>query len=218
MLSIRGDVLPATLTKTHLVATMEDGTILEGESRIVSDPRRIRKLRLSSPPVRPYERVLTAIAEADMILLGPGSLYTSLIPNLLVDGIAAAIEAAGAEKVLVGNLMTQSGETDGFTLGDHLRILDEYVNVSRFDLLIANAATPSDAMLARYRDEAAEPVLDDVGDGSEFGLIVIREELLGTAEWRGKQTLKHAPTTLARTIVRHTRTFSHRGRSYDTTP
>jgi len=218
MLSIRGDVLPATLTNTHLVATMEDGTLLEGESRIVSDPRGIRKLRLSSPPVRPYERVLRAIAEADVILLGPGSLYTSLIPNLLVDGIAAAIEAAGAEKVLIGNLMTQSGETDGFTLGDHLRILNEYVDVSRFDLLIANTATPSDAMLTSYRDEAAEPVLDDVGDGSEFGLTVIREDLLGTAEWGGKQTLKHAPTGLARTIVRHTRTFSHRGRSFDATP
>jgi len=85
-------------------------------------------------------------------------------------------------------------------------------------VLIANAATPSDTMLARYRDEAAEPVLDDVGDGSEFGLIVIREDLLGTAEWGGKQTLKHAPTNLARTIVRHTRTFSHRGRSYNATP
>ena len=218
MLSIRGDVLPATLTKTHLVATMDDGTMLEGESRIVSDPRRIRKLRLSSPPVRPYERVLTAISEADLILLGPGSLFTSLVPNLLVDGIAPAIEAAGAEKVLVGNLMTQPGETDGFTLGDHLRILDEYVDVSCFDVLIANAATPSDAMLAKYHDEAADAVLDDVGDGSEFGLIVIREDLLGTAEWGGKHTLKHAPANLARTIVRHTQAFSHRGRSHDAIP
>jgi uncharacterized cofD-like protein len=218
MLSIRGDVLPATLSKTHLVATMEDGAILEGETRIVSDARRIRKLRLSSPPVRPYERVLTAIADADMILLGPGSLFTSLIPNLLVDGIAAAIEAAGAEKVLIGNLMTQPGETDGLSLSDHLRILNEYVDVSRFDVLILNAAVPNDAMLVRYRDEAAEPVLDDVGDGSEFKLVVVREDLLGTAEWGGKQTVKHAPTNLARTIVRHTRTFSHRGRSHDASP
>ena len=217
MLSIRGAVLPATLTKTHLVATMEDGTELEGESRIVSDPRRIRTLRLSSPPVRPYERVLTAIAEADLILVGPGSLFTSLVPNLLVEGIAAAIEEAAAEKVLIGNLMTQPGETDGFTLSDHLRVLAEYVDLSCFDLLIANAARPSDAMLAKYRDEAAEPIVDDVGDGSEFGLAVIREGLLGLAEWGGKQTVKHSPMSLARTIVRQTRTFSHRGRSYDTT-
>ncbi len=218
MLSIRGDVLPSTLTKAHLVATMEDGTILEGESRIVSDPRKIRAIRLSSVPVTPYERVLKAIAEADLILVGPGSLFTSLVPNLLVDRIAAAIEEAAAEKVLIGNLMTQPGETDGFTLSDHLRVLAEYIDVSRFDLLIANVATPSDAMLAKYRDEAAAPVLDDVGNGSAFGLSVVREDLLGLAEWGGKQTVKHSPTGLARTIVRQTHAFSHRARSHDATP
>ena len=218
MLSIRGDVLPATLTKARLVATMEDGATVEGESRIVSDPRKIGAIRLTPVPVKPYERVLTAIAEADLLLLGPGSLFTSLIPNLLVDGIATAIEEAAAEKVLIGNLMTQRGETDGFTLGDHLRALAEYVDVSRFDLLVANAATPSEAMLARYRDEAAAPVRDDVGDGSAFGLRVVREDLLGLAEWGGKQTVKHSPTGLARTIVRQTRVFSHRTRTRDATP
>jgi len=218
MLSIRGDVLPATLTKARLVATMEDGATVEGESRIVSDPRKIREIRLTPVPVKPYERVLKAIAEADLLLLGPGSLFTSLVPNLLVDGIAAAIEEAAAEKVLIGNLMTQPGETDGFTLGDHLRVLGEYVDVGRFDLLIANAATPSDAMLTRYRDEAAVPVRDDVGDGSAFGLRVVREDLLGLAEWGGKQTVKHSPTGLARTIVRQTRAFSHRVRSQGATP
>jgi len=218
MLSIRGDVLPATLTKTHLVATMEDGAVLEGESRIVSDPRRIRSVCLSSSPVEPYDRVLEAIAAADVLILGPGSLFTSLIPNLLVERIADAIETAAAEKVLVGNLMTQPGETDGFTLGDHLRVLNEYVDVSRFDLLVANAARPSDGMLLRYRDQAAEPVLDDVGNGSEYGLVVVRADLLGTVEWGGKQTLKHSPADLVRTIVRSTRTFSHRARSSDATP
>ncbi len=218
LLNIRGDVLPATLTKTHLIATMDNGETLEGESRIVSDTRRIRKIRLSSPPVRAYDRVVEAIEEADLILFGPGSLFTSLIPNLLVDGIAAAIAAAGAEKVLIGNLMTQPGETEGLTLADHLRILREYIDVSRFDLLIANAATPSDAMLSRYRDEAAEPVFDNLGDGREFGLVVVRENLIGTAEWEGKQTVKHAPSDLARAIVRNTSAFSHRGRSHDAIP
>ena len=218
MLSIRGDVLPATLAKAHLIATMEDGTILKGESRIVADPREIGGIRLVPVPVRPYERVLEAIAEADLILLGPGSLFTSLIPNLLVDGIAVAIEDAAAEKILIGNLMTQPGETDGFSLGDHLRALAEYIDVGRFDLLIANAATPSDAMLAKYRVEAAAPVVDDVGDGSGFGLRVVREDLLSLAEWGGEQTVKHSPTRLARTITRQTRAFSHRGRSHDAIP
>ena len=207
MLSIRGEVLPATLTKTHLVATMADGAAVEGESRIVYDPRKVRSVRLSAAPVPPYDRVLAAIAGADLIVLGPGSLYTSLIPNLLVDRIADAIEEAGAEKILVGNLMTQPGETDGLTLGDHLRVLGEYIDISRFDLLIANAGKPSDKMLDRYRNEAAGPVVDDVGDGSAFGLAVARDDLLGTAEWAGKETLKHAPAILARMIVRHSRSF-----------
>ncbi len=218
MLSIRGEVLPSTLVKTHLVATMDDGAIVEGESQIVADCRRIAKLELSAMPVAPHSRVLSAIAAADLIILGPGSLYTSLIPNLLVDGIAAAIERSGAEKILIGNLMTQPGETDGFTLSDHLRVLGEYVDIRRFDRLIVNAAAPSHTMLARYRDEAAEPVVDDVGDGEGFGLKVTREELLGTAEWAGKETVKHAPTRLARTIARHSRAFSHRSRSPEATP
>ena len=208
MLSIRGEVLPSTLTKAHLVATMEDGHVIEGESRIVSDPRRIRSVRLSAAPVPPYDRVLDAIVGADLIVLGPGRLYTSLIPNLLVDRIAEAIEAAGAEKILIGNLMTQPGETDGLTLGDHLRVLGEYIDIGRFDLLIANAGKPSDRMLDRYRDEAAGPVVDDVDDGSAFGLTVARDDLLGTAEWAGKETVKHAPAMLARMIVRHSRSFS----------
>ena len=218
MLRIRGAVLPATLSKIHLVATMDDGALLEGESRIVSDPRSIARVRLSTSPVPPYELVLEAIAEADVVILGPGSLFTSLIPNLLVDGIAAAIERAGAEKILVGNLMTQPGETEGFTLGDHLRVLNDYIDVRRFDLLIANEGQPHAAMLARYRDEAAEPVRDDVGDGISFGLAVARADLLGTAEWAGVETLKHSPTTLAQTLVRHSRAFSHRARPRDAGP
>jgi len=212
MLSIRGEVLPATLTKTHLVATMEDGELLEGERSIVTDPRRIRAMRLSSCPVPAYEPVLRAIEAADLIVLGPGSLFTSLVPNLLVDGIAEAIEAARAEKLLVANLMTQPGETDGFALSDHLRTLNEYVSLRCFDMLIVNRARPSDAMIARYRDEAAEPVSDDVDDGRAFGLRVIREALLDTARWAGKETLKHSPDALARTIARHAGAFSRRGR------
>jgi len=218
MLRIRGDVLPSTLMNTRLVATMGDGATVEGESRIVSDPRPIQKLRLSPQSVKPYERVLKAIDKADLILLGPGSLFTSLIPNLLVEGIAKAIEGASAEKVLVANLMTQPGETDGFTLRNHLWALHEYIDLGCFDLVIANAAAPDAATLARYHDEAAEPVLDDLGDGSEFGLAVIREDLLAMAQWEGKQTVKHASVKLARTLVRHTQAFSHRTRSHDATP
>jgi uncharacterized cofD-like protein len=208
MLNIRGRVLPATLTDTHLLATMEDGERIEGESRIVADPRRIRRLELTASPVPPHEDALTAIAEADLIVLGPGSLYTSLIPNLLVDGMARSIEEASAEKVLVANLMTQPGETDGFGQRRHLDVLAEYIDLGAFDLVIANAERPTEDFLCRYRDEAAAPVIDDLGESRPYGMTIVREKLLGTAEWGGKKTVKHSPKKLVRAIVRHTRAFS----------
>lgn len=208
VLAIRGEVLPATLTKTHLVARMEDGEWIEGESRISADPRRIEEIKLAADRVEPYAKVLEAIARADLILLGPGSLYTSIIPNLLVSGIAAAIERAPAEKMLVANLMTQPGETDGFTLCDHLRVLNRYIKVHTFDAVLVNSALPTEEILAGYREERAVPVVDDLRDGNEYGLAVIRTDLLGTVEIEGKLTVKHDPKKLARAIVTHARAFS----------
>jgi len=207
-LNICGRVLPATLDKAQLAATMEDGSIVTGESRIVSDSRRIKHMSLRPEHVRSYTLVLDAIREADLILLGPGSLFTSLIPNLLIDGVAAAIEEAGAEKLLVANLMTQHGETDSLTLNAHLRTLNEYIRLSRFDHLLVNSEIPGSDFLAKYRHEDAEPVIDDLEDPNEYGFGTIREDLLGTAEWAGKETVKHDPKKLARAIAKHTQAFA----------
>ncbi len=209
-LNVRGRVLPATLTRTHLVARFSDGEVVEGESRIGHDGRRVERLWLSTKPVPAYERVLEAIGDADLILLGPGSLFTSLVPNLLVDSIAEAIESADAEKVLITNLMTQPGETGGFKLSDHLRALDAYIRIEGFDLLLVNSARPTEPLLAGYRSEAAEPVEDDLATPSGHGPRVIREDLVGTADLAGKTTVKHDPDKLARAITRHTRTFARR--------
>ena len=211
-----GHVLPATLDNAQLAATMDDGSIIIGESQIVSDPRRIKQMSLLPERVLPYALVLDAINDADLILLGPGSLFTSLIPNLMIDGVAAAIEEAGAEKLLVANLMTQHGETDSLTLSAHLRTLNEYVRLSRFDYLLVNSASPSTDFLARYRHEAAEPVVDDLEAPNEYGLDTIREDLLGTAEWAGKDTVKHDPKKLARAIAKHTQAFAQHRRSSET--
>ena len=208
ILNVRGRVLPATLAKTHLIAQMADGEWVEGESRITADPRRIERIALSAQSVDPYSRALEAIADADLILLGPGSLYTSLIPNLLVEGIAAAIEEAAAEKLLVANLMTQPGETTAFTLCDHLRILNEYISLRCFDSVIINTALPGEALLAGYLEESAEPVADDLGEDNRYDLQAIHADLLGTIELEGKPTVKHDPRKSARVIVRHTRAFS----------
>ena len=153
---------------------------------------------------------LEAIAEADLIVLGPGSLFTSLVPNLLVDSIAEAIEKASAEKALVANLMTQPGETQGFTLSDHLRALNDYIHVGGFDLLFVNCAEPAEPLLAGYRSEAAEPVADDLPTPNDYGLTVVREDLIGIADLAGKTTVKHDPDKLTRALVRHTRTFVRR--------
>jgi len=207
-LSIRGRVLPATLTKTHLIGTMQDGARIEGETKLATDPRRILRVELAASPVPAHEEVLEAIAEADLILLGPGSLFTSLVPNLLVEGISAAIERAPAEKVLVSNLMTQPGETDSFTLSDHLEALADYIDLRRFDAVLVNEAEPDAALIAGYRDEAALPVEDDLLTPNPYGLAVLRTDLVGTAEWAGKETIKHDPRKIARALVRETRAFS----------
>jgi uncharacterized cofD-like protein len=208
ILNTRGQVLPATLEKTRLLAQMEDQVWVEGESHITADPRRIVRISLSSENVLPYSRVIDEIERADLILLGPGSLFTSLIPNLLIDGIARAIADARAEKLLVANLMTQPGETDRFTLKDHLQALAEYIDLRSFDSILVNNVSPTEELLSGYREEAAEPIINDLEEENEYDLQVVLADLVGTIEMDGKSTVKHDPKKLARAIVRYTHTFS----------
>jgi uncharacterized cofD-like protein len=187
---------------------MEDQVWVEGESHITADPRRIVRISLSSENVLPYSRVIDEIERADLILLGPGSLFTSLIPNLLIDGIARAIADARAEKLLVANLMTQPGETDRFTLKDHLQALAEYIDLRSFDSILVNNVSPTEELLSGYREEAAEPIINDLEEENEYDLQVVLADLVGTIEMDGKSTVKHDPKKLARAIVRYTHTFS----------
>ena len=208
ILNVRGEVLPATLEKTHLRAEMEDGKWVEGESHITADPRRIKRIELSKEQVTPYYRVLEALEAADLILLGPGSLFTSIIPNLLVDGVAQALGSSAAEKMVVGNLMTQPGETDGFSLLDHLEVLSDYVDLASFDKILVNDAMPPDEFITSYREEASEPVVNDLAAENKYKVEVVTADLLGFAELSGKQTVKHDPRKLARAIVHNADAFS----------
>ncbi len=208
ILNVRGAVLPATLEKTHLRAEMEDGNWVEGESQITADPRMIRRIELSKKNVTPYYRVLEALEAADLILLGPGSLFTSIIPNLLVDDVANALVSSAAEKILIGNLMTQPGETDGFSLLDHIEVLAEYVDLTCFDKVLVNDATPPDEFITSYRAEASTPVINDLASRNRYQMEVVSADLLGFAEVSGKQTVKHDPRKLARAIVHNSRAFS----------
>lgn len=199
ILNIRGQVLPATLERVDLVAEMADGGFVRGEQEIARDPRKIKRMLLSKQPVEPYKPVLEEIARAEAIVLGPGSLFTSIIPNLLVSGIAQAIARSPAKKFFVVNLMTQPGETDGFTARDHLRALSDYFDITKLDYVVVNTQPVPAELAEQYRREGSIPVLDDLEGNNPFQ--VIREELLDIVELEGKPTIKHHPRRLARAII-----------------
>jgi len=202
LLNVRGQVLPATLEDVRLRAELADGTVIEGEYEIGHNKAGIARISLSRPRVRPYPKVLSAIRSADLIILGPGSLFTSIIPNLLVEEVAHEIEMSRGIKFHVANLMTQPGETEGFTLKQHLKVLNDYIDLSSFDYLIVNGQAIPPELEERYRLENSVPVRNDGEAAQEYGLTVIEEDLLDVVELEGKPTVKHHPVKLARTITR----------------
>jgi len=142
--------------------------------------------------VRPVPDVLEAIRSADLITVGPGSLYTSLIPNLLVHGIVHAMRRSPAVKVYVGNLMTQPGETDGLSLAEHIEAINRHARGRVFDMTVLNSTPISPSALRRYRAQGAEPVLSDVDRVRAMGMRVFEADLLA----RGS-TVRHDPLQLA---------------------
>ncbi|MDI3523166.1 MAG: hypothetical protein PWR31_1976 [Bacillota bacterium] len=161
VLAVRGQVLPSTLTSTTLEAEYTDGSRARGETNIVRLGQTIRRLALDPPDAKPLPEALEALAQADLIVLGPGSLYTSVLPNLLVPDLAAAIRASRALKVYVTNVMTQPGETDGYTAADHVRALIEHAGPGIIEWVLVNSERAAPEVLARYREEGAQPVKID---------------------------------------------------------
>lgn len=156
VLNIRGQVMPATSQKVRLRAKMSDGEIVEGESEISAYPgkigRDVKIVRMTTVPKAPMAvgDALEAIKEADLITLGPGSLYTSVLPNLLVPEILEAIRKSGAPVLYICNVMTQPGETTGYTVGDHLKALVDHIGGGVVDFVLANNGTPSPEVLKKY--------------------------------------------------------------------
>lgn len=207
LLNTRGQVLPATLEDAELVAELEDGRIVHGESHISKAGGRVRCIKLSRADVRAYPKVLEELHQADLIILGPGSLFTSVIPNLLVAGIREAIERSSAKKFYIMNLMTQPGETDGFTAQDHLRALGEYIDVRTLDFVVLNRQPVPKELLAQYAEEGSVPVADDLTEPNRWGITVIRADLLEIVtlpRWPSDAqapTVKHNSAQLARVIA-----------------
>lgn len=196
VLAIRGRVLPSTLDHVRLQAKMEDGSIIEGETAIASSPLKIRQMMLNPPNARALDEALQAIRDADVLVLGPGSVFTSIIPNLLVEGIADAIRRSHALRVYVCNVMTQPGETDGFTASDHVRAIEAHCPARLFDYVLVNTTRPSPELLERYRQSGAEFVEPDNDRIRAMGYRTIVGDFISQTD-----VVRHDPYKLADAIM-----------------
>jgi uncharacterized cofD-like protein len=178
ILVTRGHIFPATTANIELEALMQDGTRVRGETNITASKGRIEELFLVPPDPEPLPQTLEAIARADLITIGPGSLFTSLIPNLLVRGIPAAIHESSAIKVYVCNLMTQANESLGRTAADHIRALNVHAGVQLFDYTLINRTPPSDALKAKYALEGATQIVADLDAIRGMGICPVLGDYL----------------------------------------
>jgi uncharacterized cofD-like protein len=178
ILVTRGHIYPATTSNIELEALMEDGTRVRGETKITASKGRIRELFLVPPDVGPMSQTLEAIAHADMITIGPGSLFTSLIPNLLVRGIAQAIVESPATKVYICNLMTQANESLGLTAADHIRALNRHAQKQIFDYALINRTPASSELQSKYASEGACQIVNDLEAIEALGVVPILGEYL----------------------------------------
>ena len=178
VLAIRGRIFPSTLSNVTLKAILANGKLVRGETRITASRSRIQKLMLSPSNVRPLGESLQAIREADLILMGPGSLYTSILPNLLIPEVARAIARSHAPRVYIANLMTQPGETTDYSVAEHLRAIQEHVKPRIVDYVVANRQPVSPAVARRYRREGAAQVTVDATRLRQMGVRVLFGNLL----------------------------------------
>ncbi len=196
VLNVRGRVLPSTVEHIQLRAEMEDGSTLTGETTIAG--ARMKIMRMMTVPEKPHppSEVLEAIESADVIVLGPGSVFTSIIPNLLVEGIPAAIRRSKARKVYVCNVMTQRGETEGFTVFDHIDTIERHAGQRIFDYVLINTGEPAQETLERYRKSGAQIVVNDIDKVKAAGYRPLTGNFLNETD-----IVRHNSEELARTIM-----------------
>ncbi|MFY9121131.1 MAG: YvcK family protein, partial [Syntrophomonadaceae bacterium] len=197
VLAIRGRVLPSTLDNVILAAELADGTIIKGESKLSKSSIPIKRVFEIPDSCEPLPEALQAIQEADAIILGPGSLYTSVIPNLLVSGIVPAIQAAKAMKIYVCNVMTQFGETKNYTAADHLEALYNHAAYGLVDYIIVNNQEIPDSFKDKYASEGAEAVEIDRERLQKLEVRVIAAPLIEQGDY-----IRHNPHKLASQIIR----------------
>ena len=188
ILNVRGTVLPTTNDIATLNAVLSDGEIIRGESSITKAGGVIDHVYITPSRVKPNEDVLKAIEEADYIIMGPGSLYTSIIPNLVISKVSEKIRESNAKKIYVCNVMTQHGETDNYTVSDHIVAINKHVEENIFDLVIANSREFDDSILSKYHKEKQEPVKIDQEKIKELGIKLIKNNDVGIVD---NNTIRH---------------------------
>ncbi len=197
VLNVRGRVLPAANESIVLHAEMHDGSIVSGESSIPLAAKGIKRVYLSPEHVSPLPETLDALHEADLIVLGPGSLYTSIVPNLLVPGIKEAIAASKAKKAYICNVMTQAGETDGYSASDHLQGLFNHCGGQLVEYILVNSTTISESVRSLYRLEKAEQVVVDSDILESMGVTPIK----GRFVLEANQKLRHDAMKVSKALM-----------------
>ncbi|XXM70882.1 gluconeogenesis factor YvcK family protein [Lysinibacillus sphaericus] len=196
VLNVKGKVLPSANQSVILNAEMEDGTIVTGESAIPQAGKKIKRVFLKPDNIKPLAETLRVIAEADLIVMGPGSLYTSIIPNLLVPGIGEAVCRSKAKKLYICNIMTQMGETQGYTASHHVEALSKHLDSSCIDAILVNNKQVPGEVQARYDKEQASPVHFDIERLNSMGLEVLARDILSY----NNGLVRHNTETVAKII------------------
>jgi uncharacterized cofD-like protein len=206
VLAVQGTILPSTLESVTLRAELSDGTIVHGESKLRQGKHPVRRVFVEPAGVRALPEVLEAIGRADAVVLAPGSLFTSLVPNLLVGGVGDALRKAAGLRIYVSNLMTEPGETDGLTLADHVEALTTHGGGGVVDGVIVHGRPFRRDVLARYESAGARPVIVDRERLHALGVWVTEADLTGPTE-----LARHHPEKLGRVLARVIRRGAQNG-------
>lgn len=200
VLAVKGKVLPSTLSDVTLWAKFDDGKIVEGESNIPEVRGKIVELGCHPPNPPATPAVIKAIEQAQYIILGPGSLYTSIIPNLLIPEIRAAMVKSSAPKIYVCNIMTQKGETDGYTVSDHIRAIDKVCGGKIFDAVLVQGRSPSEDVLRKYAQKDCHPVYLDREEVIKLGRRIVQGNVMSQNSEDGY--VRHNSQLLGKTLFR----------------
>lgn len=196
VLNVKGKIYPISNESMSLHAKMKDGTIVSGESAIPLANKTIEQVFLQPEPVKPLPNAVQAIKQADLIVVSPGSLYTSIIPNLIIPGIDVAIQEANGHVVYVCNVMTQQGETSDYTASDHVKAIDNHIGEGWIDSIIVHNEPISESVRNMYAEENASPVMNDIGRLRSMNLQVVEEDIID----RSRITLRHDTHKIAKLL------------------